>query len=324
MLAYPSFQLLKDNLPDTEIHALVPEYTAPMAEICKHIDKIIIDPGKQSGPKKLLQLLQNIKNEHYNAVITLFSTTRAGLIVFFSRISYRLAPATKIAQIFYNHRLVQRRSRSEKPEYIYNSDLVMYFLAKHGITSPQIASAPYLSFPKNEIIDIKNNFLQQHNIPEHHKLIFIHPGSGGSANNLSPEQYAKLANKLNTKSGHSIVITAGPGEIVTAKKVIKEINNASCILYESKEGLVMFSKHIQFADLFISGSTGPLHIAGALDTPTAGFYTRRRSATSLRWQTLNSPEKRLSFSPKLEAEAENMQAIDIEQAAKKINNFIFD
>jgi len=80
-----------------------------------------------------------------------------------------------------------------------------------------------------------------------------------------------------------------------------------------------FAQHIQFADLFISGSTGPLHIAGALDRPTAAFYTRRRSATSLRWQTLNRPERRLAFSPPDTAAEEDMSAVDVTAAAAAIS-----
>src|SRR5690606_3329684 len=90
-------------------------------------------------------------------------------------------------------------------------------------------------------------------------------------------------------------------------------------VFQSSGGLRNFAQHLQLADLFISGSTGPLHIAGALDRPTAGFYTRRLSATSLRWQTLNTPGRRLAFSPPATASAEDMSAIDIEAAADTIS-----
>ncbi|UCE88979.1 MAG: hypothetical protein JSW10_11830, partial [Pseudomonadota bacterium] len=91
------------------------------------------------------------------------------------------------------------------------------------------------------------------------------------------------------------------------------------VLYHSTEGLAQFAQHIQFADVFISGSTGPLHIAGALDRPTAGFYPRRRSATALRWQTLNSEARRLAFSPEPNAVEEDMQGVDLEAAAHRIS-----
>ena len=72
-------------------------------------------------------------------------------------------------------------------------------------------------------------------------------------------------------------------------------------------------------DLFISGSTGPLHVAGALDVPTAAFYPRRRSATPLRWQTLNSPQRRLAFTPEVTAGESDMSGVKLEAAAQAIS-----
>ena len=84
-----------------------------------------------------------------------------------------------------------------------------------------------------------------------------------------------------------------------------------------------FAKHIQLCKLFISGSTGPLHIAGALNRPTVAFYQRLRSASPLRWQTLNTINKRLAFTPPDNAEETDMNKIDTTIAAKKIIDFYF-
>jgi ADP-heptose:LPS heptosyltransferase len=68
----------------------------------------------------------------------------------------------------------------------------------------------------------------------------------------------------------------------------------------------------------VSGSTGPLHLAAALDRPTAAFYPRRRSSTALRWQTVNGEGKRLAFMPPEGAEEGDMGSIDVAQAAVRI------
>lgn len=319
MLSYPCFAVAKNNLPNIEVHALVPSYTEAMAKSCQWIDKIIIDPGKKAGLKFNFNLLKEIKQQEYDAVITLFSTTRIGFLTKLAGIPYRLAPATKLAQIFYNHKLIQRRSRSEKPEYIYNLDLIYHFFKHKNIKDIHKPNTPYLKYDKDEVNNLHQQFIQQHKFPEKHLLVFVHAGSGGSANNLSPQQFADLAKNLNSSNGHTIVITAGPGELSTANLVADQLTDTPHVIFESKQGLVDFSKHIQFADVFIAGSTGPLHIAGALNTPTAGFYTHCRSATSLRWQTLNSPDKKLVFSPPKNAAHEDMSAVDLTIAAKEIS-----
>jgi ADP-heptose:LPS heptosyltransferase len=76
---------------------------------------------------------------------------------------------------------------------------------------------------------------------------------------------------------------------------------------------------LAFADLFISGSTGPLHLAAALDRPTAAFYPRRRSSTALRWQTVNDADKRLAFMPPKTAAESDMGSIDIGAVAADIS-----
>ncbi|HWP02926.1 MAG TPA: glycosyltransferase family 9 protein, partial [Gemmatimonadaceae bacterium] len=124
---------------------------------------------------------------------------------------------------------------------------------------------------------------------------------------------------LRSSRPFTLVISAGPGEERVAAKLEAMTADLARTVYHSREGLRRFAQHLQLADLFISGSTGPLHIAGALDRPTAAFYTRRRSATALRWQTLNRPERRLAFAPPETASEEDMSRLDIAAAAREIS-----
>jgi ADP-heptose:LPS heptosyltransferase len=84
---------------------------------------------------------------------------------------------------------------------------------------------------------------------------------------------------------------------------------------------VKFAMHVQFCDVFISGSTGPLHIAGAMNCRTAAFYPRRRSSTGLRWQTINEADRRLAFEPPIGCDENDMRAIDMLSAAAEISEW---
>ncbi len=59
-------------------------------------------------------------------MISFFSNTHNGKLAWKVGLNIAL-PATKWVQILYNHRLTQRRSRSEKSEAEYNQDLVRAF-----------------------------------------------------------------------------------------------------------------------------------------------------------------------------------------------------
>ena len=319
MLAWPAFATLKQSMPHCELHALVNPYTADMARLCPNIDQVMLDPGANAGFSTQFAFARTLRQQNYNAAITLFSTTRIGWILILAGISYRLAPATKIAQLFYHRRLKQRRSRSEKPEWAYNQDLVIKYLQDSGIDTIRQPAPPYLKFSKTEIDQLRQAFCQTHQIRPHQPLVFIHPGSGGSANNLSLEQYAQLGLHLKSSAGHHLVLSAGPGEIDQAQALAAKLKTTPHSIYHSTEGLQRFAQHIAFADLFISGSTGPLHIAGALNCNTAAFYPLRRSATALRWQTINEAHKRAAFSPPPSADQDDMSSIDPITAARAIS-----
>ena len=321
MLSWPALALLKKQYPEAAITALVPRYTAPLAEICPSIDFCLIDDRKKSLFSDILNLQKNFREENFDAVITLFSEFRTGMAGWLADIPIRVAPATKIAQIFYNNKLVQHRSKSEKPEFLYNIDLVKFFIEFDTEKTANVPAAPYLTFDAEETTALRHDFKINNNIDTSKKLVFIHPGTGGSAINLSLEQYSKIATHISSKCNCHIIITAGPDELDNTNELSKLINNTEHTVFHSTGGIIDFSKFLSIADLFISGSTGPLHITGALNRPTVAFYPARRSATPLRWQTLNQKEYRLAISPDKHIDKNDMQTIDPVISADKILNF---
>ena len=319
MLAWPALALLRRVLPEVGISVLVNSATAEIAEICPSVDSIIIDYG-QSGRC----LMKEIRAYDIDVSISLFSDFRTAQAIFRAGIKYRLGPATKLAQIFFNDRLVQRRSASLKPEYEYNVDLIRAFLNNYNLTVPSMPRAPYLSFSVGVVKETLASLRSAYGIPWSSELVIVHPGSGGSAGNLAPRGYSALIDRLSRSRVLFVLVTAGPGEVGIAETVCDEVSQHRCAVHKSESGLVEFAKVIASSKLFISGSTGPLHIAGALDIPTTAFYPRRRSSTALRWRTTNTPDRRLSFSPPASAPEADMDSIDLTLAASVINKKYFN
>jgi ADP-heptose:LPS heptosyltransferase len=318
MLAWPAFSLLKQQYPQASVTALVPGYTRPIAELCPWIDELIIDDRHDSTLADAVHLSRLIKAGHFDASISLFSEMRTALALWLARIPARIGPATKLAQVFLNRRLRQKRSQSRKPEYEYNADLVRYFIVQAGDKPGDMQAPPFLQFDAGEVADIRRAYMLEHHIDADRQLVFIHAGSGGSAINLSLQQFAELIERIDNAGRFHFVLSAGPGELDRANALSQLLPQASHSVYHSTLGLVNFARFIAACDLFISGSTGPLHIAGALNVPTAAFYPARQSATSLRWQTLNQEDRRIAFSPEKFSGDNDMQTIDIESCAQGI------
>lgn len=322
MLAWPAFALLKASLPDWHITALVPSYTASLAKVCPYIDAIIIDAGKKGDKSAQATTLAQIKHAQFDAVINFFSDSYNALLVYKAGIPLRMAPATKLIQILYTHRIKQRRSQSAKPEYEYNLDLARAFVEQQG-QQVQEVTVPYLKFDLALIQQQRQKLVQQLAIHTAQPWIYVHAGSGGSANNLSLSQYARLIQGILRDCSAWIVLTAGPNEAQQAQQLRSMVNNPKVVCLDKNDGLMDFAASLACADIFIAGSTGPLHICGALDVPTIGFYPSKRSATPLRWQTMNQPSRRLAFTPpKGKATEDDLSHIDIEGILPDVRHFI--
>lgn len=354
MLAWPAFAMLKQSAPEWHITALVPAYTESLARYCPYIDDVIVDAGKKGEKEEQRQTLMKIKQARFDAVINFFSDTYNALTVFKAGIPFRMAPATKFIQVLYNHRVVQRRSRSLKPEYEYNLDLARAFLLQQGLTVCEPAP-PYLSFAAQLIAEQKTKLAQQLQISAQTAWVFVHAGSGGSANNLSLAQYAKLIVSILCQTSSTVVLTAGPGEREKVGQLFQQVRamlltiaetqysgeqeeeGASLkdaplwveqfvqrmVIYDKNAGLIDFAQSLACANVFIAGSTGPLHICGALNVPTIGFYPSKRSATPLRWQTINQADRRLAFSPQQGKPTEDdLTTIDMDEVIPQCLSFI--
>ncbi len=101
----------------------------------------------------------------------------------------------------------------------------------------------------------------------------------------------------------------------------KIIENKMCNLLdvdtiEPTDDLKKMFVNISKCDVFIAGSTGPLHVAGALNKKTVGFYPSKKSSTSLRWDTINNQKNKLFFED-TDIYSQDIQ-VDIQNVAAEI------
>ena len=334
MLTWPALAWLK-KVSHAHVTVLVPAYTAEIARLCPSIDAVIIDPGKQADRQTQRALIEEIKVQQFDCAIAMFSNWRNAQILWRAKIPHRFAPATKWAQVLYNHRLRQRRSRSAQPEWQYNLDLVHYALAQQNKDvsvfqqtqadsqeraeqSQALPCPPYLRFSKQDVAQARQRVADQTGLNAANRWLIVHPGSGGSARHLVIDQYAQFISAFMNQAQapfapYEVLVTAGPSELALAQRLVQALSSQGqgAAAWSSHDGLEAFSRVIATGALFLASSTGPLHIAGALDVPTIGIYSARQSATALRWQPINQASHHLSISvPESAADPEDLTAID--------------
>ncbi|MGE4396639.1 MAG: glycosyltransferase family 9 protein [Sulfurimonas sp.] len=281
--ALPAMYVLKHHNTKNRIIACVAPLNKTLAESCDFIDEVIVDDGGS-----IFELVKKIKEAKIDASITLFSNTRVAMAQFLARIPKRIAPATKIAQIFYTKRVVQRRSEVKMAEFEYNLELTKALFSDINLEYKK----PLLEFEDaKKIYDV---FCINNDIDR--EVVAFHVGFGGSSDaNFTLDEYEILIRQVVKEGKYQVVLTFGPDEKELYEEMQNRLYDVNIVFYLSLEGLVYFAKLVSNFRLFVSTSTGTYHVASLVGTPTMTFFADNLFASAKRWKSVGEAGLQMHF-----------------------------
>lgn len=274
VLTLPLCKAIKQQAPNIRLVVLVAPVNAAFAQSIPFIDQVVV---WETDPKKTLTALRPL---NISTSISCYIDNALGWVLWRAGIARRIAPATKFAQILFNERIKQRRSRVEKTEWAYNLDLGRAVFPDLNLElHPPILELDSGRFAK---------------APSHKRVAF-HPGFGGSSDgNLSLNDYLALARAASRVPGTEVVFTFGPNDRQSHSWITAHLDFPAVIM-DSPMPLIDFCRFLTTCDLFVSTSTGPMHLAGAVNTPTLSFFGTSRFASSQRWATIGESRRQINF-----------------------------
>ena len=236
-------QAIKDKYPEVECHFLTTDFIAPLIENCSYLDKVFkLDNNKKDNFFYLLSLGLKLRKENYNSIINLTNSSRNIFL------SFLAAPKKIIKRSKYGTHAV---------EAFFNTGL--------GVFSD-------LELPTNLKLTLSKD-LPDIMLPKlaPYKKPFIVLSPGGDNDILRQvriwpmENWIELGCKLQKKSQGTIFIVGSKSER-KYHEICQKIPNSVIFSGELslKESAFLFS----LADLFVSGDSGPLHIASGFETHT--------------------------------------------------------
>jgi len=174
-----------------------------------------------------------------------------------------------------------------RPAFIHRSSshaheaaLTLALLRPLGI-HPKSYAAPRLT-PTPDSLHCCKELLEELAINNSYSV--IHPGGGGSAPRWSVANYAGLAQLL-MKSGTPVLLTGSPAEAETLDSIIALAPGA--VSLAGRSDLDLLAALIFRCDCFVSGSTGPMHLAAALGVRQVALFSSEKSVAPERWHPLN-------------------------------------
>jgi heptosyltransferase-2 len=122
------------------------------------------------------------------------------------------------------------------------------------------------------------------------KTVGINPGASyGSAKRWYPEEFAKVASELSDR--YDIVIFGGPDEQDIALDIEKLLIKKDVKNYKNLAGkttILELINHISNLDLFITGDSGPMHVAAAFEVPTVAIFGPTKYDETSQWMNEKS------------------------------------
>jgi len=118
------------------------------------------------------------------------------------------------------------------------------------------------------------------------KKVGINPGATyGSAKRWYPEKFAEVVIALSDR--YDIMIFGGPNETDIAADIEEGLKKAGVANYTNLAGKTTIPeliRKISELDLFITGDSGPMHVAAAFQIPTVALFGPTRDKETSQWK----------------------------------------
>lgn len=272
VLSIPAFYMLRMMYPKANITILVRNYNFDIVKALPCITKVIaVDSFDEASLKK------EIENIKADAFIALYSDSKVVSLCKASKAKIKVGPLSKLNSFFtYSNGIRQKRSLSIKNEAEYNLDLIRH-LNEKLFDSIKIKSEKIVIGQDNyKLID---DFLNSLNIKDY---LLVHPFTGGSAKNLSIDEYISVLKKFKSQCDIDIVISCVENDSDEAYRMQKDLGTKTHV-FVSKGSILNLAALIDRAKVFLGASTGPSHIAGNLQKRCILIYPNKATQSPVRW-----------------------------------------
>ncbi|MBW7887649.1 MAG: glycosyltransferase family 9 protein [Bacteroidetes bacterium] len=269
VLSLPMLSVLKYHYPEAKISVMVREYTRQLVEHHPAVADVIL--WDETKPRSSYRAL--LRRRRFDIAIVPYPRFHLALLLFLSRIPVRVGTGYRWYSFLFNKRIYEHRKDAKRHEVEYNLNL----LKTLGIVP---VGEPEFIFPiSDESKEKIDNILKERNIQS---FAVLHPGSGGSARDWKAENFSALGDELSRRYHLQIVVTGGPGDEQIVRNVQRGMKTPA-VSFAGEFSLEELAALYLRAKLFVSNSTGPLHIAAMVGIPVIAFYPPIVQCSAVRW-----------------------------------------
>ena len=271
----PMIREIRITFPDSFIATLTNPNSNDVLINNPHLDLLLTDDLKKES---FWKVTKQIRKGNFTDGLLVLPTERAAYQMFLAGIKNRIGVGKKLYEVI---TFMKSVSRNKYIPLRHESDYCMDLARSIGVNSDDLT--PEIFITDKEKLNGKE-ILNSLGVKENELKIIIHTGSGRSSGNWSENKYLSLIREILIKKNNArIILTAKEmrsnfrdnilslkdNRIVFADSYINRLRDLICIIAN--------------ADLLIAASTGPLHLASALNIKTIGLFCHRRMNCAELW-----------------------------------------
>ncbi len=262
----PALKLLRKNLPEAEIDALVMYRGAKeIYDSNPNFNNVIHFDFLEEGAFKSLKFLFQLRKK-YDASINVYPSNRKEY-----NLINRIIGAKKRAAIIYLRKNKRNLGLLNNIKVLENDDVhnvqANIKLCEALVGKKFNEEPPLEFFISEQEKKSASNFLREIGIEENELVIGFHPGCATLKNHIKrrwePEKFAELGKELIIKHSARILIFGGPDE-KELKEQISLLINSEKVNIVNAESLTKSAAIMKRCSVFVTNDSSQMHIAAAL------------------------------------------------------------
>ncbi|TWT82196.1 Lipopolysaccharide core heptosyltransferase RfaQ [Planctomycetes bacterium CA13] len=315
ILTLPVACALRREFPDAYIGWVVEKKSAPMVRGHRTLDAVIeLERKWFTSPSGIRDARAKLRGHEFDISIDCQGNTKSALAGWIAgasqRIGYAGSHGGELSRCFNNVRVA--------PAFRHLTDRSLELLSPLGIHSPGVQ----WDLPISDASILWANRWRR--MVKHPRLAVLNPGGTWASKLWETDRFASTAKYLRDRYDlKSAVVWGTPDEKKMANQIVARADGAAILAPDTD--LHHLAALISTSDLFISGDTGPLHMAVAVGTPTIGLYGATRPGDSGPYGqiALQKAYERGSRRHRRRADNSAMRAIGVEHLCAAVDELEF-
>jgi len=277
VLSLPALRAIRERFPQSKITVVAGKPGANVVDLSGYADytKVVDRMALRDGPKlvsigRILKLVKEVRQEHFDFVIDLHSLSETNLLGWLSGAPKRLysrRPGRSLDFLanFDPHPPIEvdHRTRHLIDRYL---DLLGPLGVANADRFPRLRTRP-------EDVATIDRLLKKEKAETNVPLIGLFPGAGHASRRWPLERFAELAEFLVRNDGVRPIVFAGPEERPMVSQM-KGLFPPATVIFDRLTIPQLAAAEARLAVL-VANDTGPMHIAAAVGTPVVLLLDRR-------------------------------------------------